>query len=369
MSERGAQAVDERVAEYDLMRWVAIAAVVFIHVSATGMRPGGGGIGLVPDLNAVARFAVPAFVFIAAALAWGRRPASDPGAYGRYLVSRARVVLVPYAAFSVLYTLVALRGQGLDAQGLAKGVLVDLATADAWPHLYFVPIVVTIYVVSPVLSRLVLARPVATFLVGTGLSLATFQWALASQGFVRAWAVGLLYLPYALAGAWYARRRERSRLVPPAVWAALLAGGLAGSAPTVRAAIGSAIVAAVPGALGPALAQAAVFATVLAVLAGLAGGCRFAASLLPRLAGWAASSASLVYGVYLLHPIVVYAVLRSALRLRLEVWLGNAVVVAAGTAAVLALSLAVVWAASRVRTTAWLVGVKHSATPPTDKEI
>jgi surface polysaccharide O-acyltransferase-like enzyme len=331
----------ERIVEFDLLRWVAIAAVVLIHATAPGVRSGVTGV--LPVLNQAVRFAVPAFVFMAAGLAWARPPAR--GGYGRYLLARARTVVVPYAVFSLVYTAVATRGAG-GASGFAKAALFQLVTGSAWPHLYFVPIVVTVYVLAPLAARAAGAAPGLCFVVAWVLTLAGSRYVGDLGPMVTPWANALLYAPYAFAGAWYVLRHSSASAAMRRSWPAVLVVGMlmeAARAPAPADVAGAAYV----------------NAADLLAIAGLAGACAALARSAPRAAEWAERTHRLVYGVYLLHPLLVYAVVRLALRFDASAWLGSLAVVAIVWAIVLATSVSVVGVCARFRASAWIVGVRR----------
>lgn len=347
----------ERLHEFDLMRWAAIAVVVFIHVSALGIAPHQ--VTALAVANKAVRFAVPAFVFMAAGLAWGKP--WRPGSYGAYLLSRARSVVLPYAAFSLVYSAIALRLAGRPWSAYPLKALANLLMGEAWGHLYFVPVVVAVYLLAPLASRAVAARPLLTLLAAWGVAMTLAQWLLARGPVPAVAGTILLYMPYAAAGAWYVRRREAAVAWLARWWPALLGASALLTLPRrfVLDALDAAKV-------WPGVAGLYVNPLDLALVFGLAGAALALAARAPRLRIAAARTHRLVYGVYLAHPLLVLAVQRLAARAGATGLLANLGVSLAASAVVLAATTALVAAAASWGPTAWLAGVRSGATPPLD---
>lgn len=339
----------ERIAEFDLMRWLAIAVVVFIHVSALGIAPHQ--VTALAVANKAVRFAVPAFVFMAAGLAWGRPWRA--GSFGAYLLSRARSVVLPYAAFSLVYSAIALRLAGRPWSAYPVKALANLLMGEAWGHLYFVPVVVAVYLAAPLASRAVASRPLPALLGAWVVAMTAAQWLL-SRGPVPAVAgTVLLYAPYAAAGGWYVSRRADVLPLLSRWWPLVLAAGAALTLP--RRFVLDAIDAA---RLWPGVQGLYVNPVDLLLIAGLAGAALAFARRSPRTASVAARTHHLVYGVYLAHPLLVLAVQRGASRVGAAGLLADPFASLGLTVAVLATTVAMVAAAASWSGTAWLVGVR-----------
>lgn len=289
-----------RVPEYDLARVVSIACVVLIHVIApfvapeTAQRGGTGPMGL---LSRELRFAVPMFVLITGALLWSR-PFGGAADWRTFFTRRFTTVLLPYAAWSVLFVAV---GQLLGIKpflGIGS-FLQQLLVGATWYHLYFVPPIVGIYVLTPLVGRVCRAHPVMVAVTAIAIGvvvpplLTDLGWRSEPVWMLVAWVAA--YVPYAALGALYASERENGRTILARSWPVVLAVALAGRAWLTFD----------PGGItwrhGVFLADIAVNALPsLAVLAGLAALLRRRPGLEGRIAPWAVC----VFGVYLGHPML-----------------------------------------------------------------
>lgn len=351
------RAAASRLEEFDVLRWAAILAVVFIHVSALAIRPGD--TGLLASANRLSRFAVPAFVAMAAGLAWTHPPIPTLATWARYMGRRLLVIGVPYALFSAAYVVpAALRRSGVP--GALSDWAKSVALGNAWSHLYFVPLVLVLYAVQPLAARLMERAPraaiVASWLVAAGW---WYVWdALPAIG--RTWSWWLLYLPFATAGWLYVRHRGPASAALARWWPVLLLAGGAFALPAVRVPLADRLERIAVA--GPALKSIVSNASDLAVLAGVAALCAMAAAAWPTLARLARRHQPLVYGVYLSHPLLVFGLAVAAKRVGVTAWLGWLSIPL--TAIVLAAVSLGVWALGRSRFTAWMVGVDPAACGP-----
>jgi peptidoglycan/LPS O-acetylase OafA/YrhL len=144
-----------RVPALDALRGVAILAVVALHVTFDYLRqaPLPSRVGTVMlALHLLTGFAVPLFVALStASLSLGHsgvvRTAGD---YGAFLAVRARRILPPYLAWS----LVMIARDHPSALFHPTTVAFLLLTGGAHYHLYFVPLVCQLYVLWPLLAPL-----------------------------------------------------------------------------------------------------------------------------------------------------------------------------------------------------------------------
>jgi surface polysaccharide O-acyltransferase-like enzyme len=235
---------------------------------------------------------------------WGRKWDGGPGAYRAFLVRRAVVVAVPYLFWVAVYYL--LRPSVLGVPWPSGGVLAVVGDSlgraidgSAWYHLYFVPMVLVLYVLTPLASRVAHWSPEA--LVAGMVALAVAWLAFVGDA---SWAEGpfgnlvhtvVLYAPSAGLGAWLAVRGKPVRRVLVWVWPLLLVGGVYGM--WVKG--WDRLV--YSGGIGPQLlGQLVVFAAVL----GVYGLCLLVAGRWRPADRAAESLYATSFGIYLLHPLV-----------------------------------------------------------------
>lgn len=347
-----------RVAEYDVARWVAIAAVVFIHASSFAVVRES--VTVLGVMNRVARFGVPTFLFVAAALAWGRNAPLTWERWSGFMARRARLVLLPYAVWTLVYLAPELRVVGGVMPGLQR-IAAALLTGDAAPHLYFVPLVTVVWLLSPLAGRLVGRFPAVAFLIGTALSLLTRFWVL-DGGLVRTAVFGiLLYLPTVLAGAWYDVRLPRSRELLARWWPLLVAAGVAGAAASAAGSLYWPLrwVVARPGWIRQETRRLEAAVESIAHVVTVAGVVGLSASLATtraRLADLARRWAPLVFGTYLAHAAVVFGILLAARRYAPDT-VTSPIFVAILTLVGLAAGIGVTRLLAASHYTCWMVGV------------
>lgn len=221
-----------RVLGYDALRVVAMCAVVGIHACMTARGFAGGGTGTdsgaggsaVAALDSALHFTVPLLVFLSGILVWGRPFARERGAYVRFMRRRLTRVGLPYLAWFVLYAVAALllpaartgwlQDVPRDAAHIGE-LLLRLLSGRVWYHLYFVPMLLTLYAMAPVVDRMLRWRRwcpellvVVTLVIKVGLFPAVNPWMQTQlQSDVYAWLVHLLvHLPHMMLGAWVAIR-------------------------------------------------------------------------------------------------------------------------------------------------------------------
>lgn len=149
--------------ELDLLRGVAIMAVVAAHAALPLMGDGaraGWGYAAAVAVNQLARFSVPAFLFISGLLITYREsppglgPAAVPSGWGAMLGRRVRGILPPYIVWSVLGWLAA---GGPAASGGWRAALEEPARIlflgqGTYYQLYFVPLIFQMYLLAPLLA-------------------------------------------------------------------------------------------------------------------------------------------------------------------------------------------------------------------------
>lgn len=351
----------DRLPEYDLVRIISIALVVLIHVIAPFVRPEGaalGGVGPVALLSRLLRFAVPAFIMLTGALVWTRPVGGGRDGWWRFFSRRGAAVAVPYLFWSAVFIAV---GVLLDVRSLGsfKSILRGLALGTTWYHLYFVPVVLGMYALAPLASALY--RRSVLFLLAGAVTLGIFvPAAIADRGLVESAPFALVslvcaYLPYAAIGAWYARVRTSAwwTVTERWCWPAFLVVGLGlrvwftllDAPPESRYVV-----------TGLTIAM-----NVLPSL-GVLGVARVIVAASSRAASGAVAWAPVVFGVYLVHPLVLLALERTAARFSdglLPVWIWAPVAWPLVTVMSAALARVLV----RHRSLWWLHGVVSRSAP------
>lgn len=164
----------------DVIRIVAVIGVVVVHVIADHVHPDAPAGMLV--LRSLLATAVPAFVMISGAL--NLAPAAMRHGSGPFLGRRLRRLLpatVVWTAFYVLVMNVLLSPEPATVSKEVAGLL----TASSYPHLYFLPLIIGLTVISPVLATYVSDSSRRAWIVG---------------GLAAAWAAGVAAMPYLTEG-------------------------------------------------------------------------------------------------------------------------------------------------------------------------
>lgn len=130
-----------RFIEMDMLRGMAILAVILIHISSgeTGT--------FYLIINQLSRFAVPIFLFLSG-LGLTLSDKLNEG-YFIFLKKRISKVLPLYLLWTIIYSLVTLK-ENISALGLVKSVILG----NAFYHLYYVPLIIAFYILYPLLKRM-----------------------------------------------------------------------------------------------------------------------------------------------------------------------------------------------------------------------
>jgi len=347
---------NRRIPGYDILRIIAILAVVSIHVlmryrdSAAATDP-------VSIADSLLHFAVPVFFFVTGALVWGTGRGTD--GYLRFLGKRARVILIPYCAWSAVYLTIS--AQGSDWTHVLVRLPILLLTGKAWYHLYFIPTLFLFYALGPILYPLVRRRPevlvvlayaVRIFCVSAGTKLVG---ALGGPLVATLATVVLTHLSDVSLGAWFAVRRDTVIPWLTRLWPLLISSGMALLA--VRQ------LSLLPGTWYSLVLRLVVplgMALVTLGLAGLAFWIHPTAQIRHRLA----RLGELTFGVYLMHPLFVLALNASTAALGIEHLWSNGWFTVASIACVTLASFSVSLVLDLSPRTSWLVGGRrHRQTP------
>jgi surface polysaccharide O-acyltransferase-like enzyme len=314
----------QRIVAYDILRVFAAVTVVTIHVFAPYMKSAGpfetmSGVNL---FDQGLHYAVPMFTFLSGALSWGGVWVGGRGVYANFLRKRLLVVGVPYLAWCVLfYFLRPLADQGQIPHGffaVVRDFFVLTLSGRMWYHLYFVPMILILYLLTPWASKAARKAP-EVFLVAALIAVVFGgSWLSAKYQYMplhRTLAPVVLpllaslitYSPFMILGAWFGVRRAQ---VERALrWAALPILGLA-------------VAVLVPNTGNPAVADAFHLSSCVYILdmslfvLGFLGIAFFAADRRLFAEGSALAKhtvvlASATLGVYLMHPLVVTFVERK----------------------------------------------------------
>lgn len=161
----------------DLMKIFACIAVIIIHVTATpaSKLPVGSIEHLVAIFfNAATLFAVPCFIILSGyALSLGYHNKAIE--YFSFVKRRCQVVLIPYLIWALsYYTLYVLTGmKTFSLDGFAIAIFLGKANY----HLYFVPIILQLYVLYPLLKKMVSkVHPIVGILVLIAIHIGYSKW-------------------------------------------------------------------------------------------------------------------------------------------------------------------------------------------------
>lgn len=339
-----------RIIAYDALRAFAILTVVAIHtlMPYRDVLPETSPVRVLDD---VLHYAVPLFVFISGALLWSRAWPHGPGTYRTFISRRLAVIGAPYLAWALVYAalFVARAAEPFSAAQKVPGLI---ANGHIWYHLYFIPMLLTFYAITPVASRLGRRNPelllAASLILRVILGPAAIRASSEINPLLAQYVTHVLtHLPHMALGAWFAMRYAKLPQAARRSWPILLAGGLA-----ALGAISWSGLPSWPMQLHRLAFPAAMTITVLGLVLG-------ALALEPRYERHARAltrAGALSFGVYFVHPLLLLGVDSVAARFPqawpwglwwfpVVVWLGVSTA-SFGLSGLLA----------RDRHTAWLVG-------------
>ena len=139
----------KRYTNFDGLRGIATLAVIFIHLTAPMQNAGDLTLGI---LNQISRFAVPVFLVLSG---WGldHQDALDNSKnYLDFLKKRLTKLVPYYLVWSLIY--LALNGYMTSWNFTLAGTLQAFLLGQASYHLYFIPLIIGLYIIYPVLSAL-----------------------------------------------------------------------------------------------------------------------------------------------------------------------------------------------------------------------
>jgi len=295
------------------IRGACVLGVILIHLTAPfpARVPFDWLTGLMLYLNSLARFAVPIFVLVSGFYLSlnGRNERAGPF-YRRTL----KALVIPYVVYSAGYAMISHR----DAAGWLQAWLWATLTGTAFYHLWFIPVILELYLLHPILRRWYRRSPLGGRFVLLAVA-AQVTWAVATDVAIKppaadSWlslpAVGLSFLSYVgyfVMGYFLhdcasqvvnAARRPAVIVASGLAWAATAAMIAAWRA--IPLADGQVFLSAAHPTLAISLLGPALSLPAFVILAGWHQGARATGPT-----GWLVHTSGLyAYGVYYLHPLV-----------------------------------------------------------------
>lgn len=212
------------------MRLFAAVSVIFIHVSAASLAKS---VSMddswIMTVNKLVRFAVASFIYLAGALLWGRTRSINFVDYKNLLQNKLSKIMLPYLVWSFVYLYLGfMMNQGANARFSLKEITKSIILGGSWYHLYFIPIIAVVYLITPLAQVAVSKMPKTAILISW--LLAGFTSLLLQSSVLptisKLFSMASLYIPYAIAGACYARNKEENDKKISSSWPLLLLAGL-----------------------------------------------------------------------------------------------------------------------------------------------
>lgn len=215
---------------FDALRVFAILTVLLIHALMTGRDIGQSS--AMASFDTWIHYAVPLFVFVSGALLWSRPWTA--GSYGTFVKRRFLRIGPSYLFWSVVYIALLYLGQpgsgalygvqynwnGLSTGGV--GILTNLVrlpgylfSGHSWYHLYFIPMIFTFYLLTPLFARALHGKKcLPEITVIATLLIKMFVWPLLANGlelldnpFITSYCTHIFqHLPAMALGGWFGMR-------------------------------------------------------------------------------------------------------------------------------------------------------------------
>ena len=146
----------KRIYTYDILRMIATFSVILIHVSALAFADKAMNHHSVVFINRFVSFAVPVFIYLSGAMIYERYNKSYLD-YFDFFYQKWVKILIPYIVFSVIYyVMVVYMNQGeLSLMACLKQLLLG----SAMYHLYFIPIIIQLFILTPLFIWLKKYKP------------------------------------------------------------------------------------------------------------------------------------------------------------------------------------------------------------------
>ena len=330
----------ERILPYDALRVFALLCVLGIHaLMQTRAYPAAPHLMRLLDQE-LSFIAVPLLVFISGALVWAPEWHEK---YGAFLKKRFMRVGLPYIIWFLCYAVVVYLRQG-PGEVSAAWLVKNFFSGNLWFHLYFIPMIFTFYLLTPLASKVLHSAKYAPELLFLVLVLAKVVIWPAVSPLLRAgvgaplWsqaAHDVAHLPEMALGAWFALRFQKIRRVrraPVSAQALVIPLEAVG-----RSAVAS--------------------RTTYFMIGALSFIAFFSTPYLKKIQAPLKVLASASFGIYLLHPLILLAIQALVKSCGATALWVNGWFVFGVFAVLLAASAAIAWGLSRSRATAWLIGV------------
>ncbi|MFZ5353491.1 MAG: acyltransferase [Bacillota bacterium] len=143
-----------KIYEFDIMRTIAAYAVIMIHVSAVALSlyEPQSSLGIITFIfNRFLKFATPVFIYISGVMVYIKYKKRDFSALP-FFKDRAVRILIPYAVFTLFYYTADAYFYGTGFT--LKGIVQHLIFGTGKYHLYFIPIIMQMYLITPALIKL-----------------------------------------------------------------------------------------------------------------------------------------------------------------------------------------------------------------------
>jgi len=156
-----------RIPIFDVIKGLAILAIILIHVSYfySDFKVYPENLALFNALNNISRFAIPVF-FIASGMLL--RPVKKPSEWKDFYWRKVVRIFIPYAFFSFIYWLLADRPPA--------GFFYDLVAGTALIPYYFITVLFQLYLLYPFLRKFKSDKWLLAFSIAVSLSAFTFGW-------------------------------------------------------------------------------------------------------------------------------------------------------------------------------------------------
>ncbi len=149
--------------EVNYMRGIAMLGVIGIHVGSYALTNLHANAQLIAGLEILTRFSIPTFFFLSGLGIFYNEPVHEPFSYSQFIKRRLPVVLVPYVVWSFIY----LAYTGFMSQNWSVFkpgyVLTSLFFGTGGYHLYFLVILLWFYLLMPLwrgLVKIILRHPI-----------------------------------------------------------------------------------------------------------------------------------------------------------------------------------------------------------------
>ncbi len=361
----------KHLGQIDLIRALTVIGVLSVHSTyfTNALNSVGAGAAIM-----LLHYTREAFLFITGFVLFYTY-GSDPIRLRPFWRRRFQLIGIPYVGWSVVYTCVHVHPSWIGIGVFVHTLLLNLLLGRAWYHLYYLLITMQVYLLFPLFQRLVvITRPYHRWLFTASFGLevvmmTVYQYHLPTTGFfgtlLRYRTIAFFtYQFYLLAGAlaathlswlnaWLAHRRRQIGLA----WGATLLAALAWYL-TAHAVYGQSVFTA------EAVFQPIMVPYCLFTILGLyAVGMRWAGSAHKGLVSRLIASVSRhSFGIYLVHPLILYVILNRFGAEIMTWWPGVRTLFV--IAATLVVSYGVVWAISSTPVSLYLLGRPQDANPP-----